>query len=201
MHIWRQSLGFSVSVLTIFGSEAKRWQEALATRKGFTEAIKTEDDKDETILGKLARVTSDPSEVIPEADVVVFVMPAFAHASYLKAIKPHLAQKKTLICGFPGSNGFELEVKFLLGPEISDRITLASAITLPWNCRVETYGVRVKILGTKTDAEVSVAPDEETKRVLSLLQRLVGPQPRLTALNNMLEASLMSINAVWHPPM
>lgn len=38
----------------------------------------------------IARISSDPAEVIPSADVILLTVPGYANASELQAIKPHL---------------------------------------------------------------------------------------------------------------
>src|SRR5438094_6204734 len=49
------------------------------------------------LADKVRTISSDPQEIIPGADLVVLVVPAFAHVTWLKKIAPHL--KTTAVIG------------------------------------------------------------------------------------------------------
>jgi hypothetical protein len=132
-----------VSMLTTFADEAERIRAAAATQGGVIRVRRNKEGPNGTdifVEGKPTRVkeyswseafflsskvipfslaqqiTNDPS-VVATADVVVFVVPAFAHAGYLEAIKPHLRRGgantpggRVILGAFPAESGFDLQV-------------------------------------------------------------------------------------------
>src|SRR6266576_2980069 len=61
------------------------------------------------LADKVRTISADPQEIIPGADLVILVVPAFAHVTWLKKIAPHL--KTTAVIGaLPARSGFEFDV-------------------------------------------------------------------------------------------
>lgn len=71
--------------------------------------IQTLQDGRATIVGQpVSNVTSDPAQVIPQADVILLALPAFVHNLYLKALAPYLDPDHPVLLGsFPGKGGFD----------------------------------------------------------------------------------------------
>ena len=88
--------GFEMMVMTLYGDEAKNWSKALAANSGKITANILQEDRE--VSGKIAAVSKEAKGLVEKADAIIFTVPAFAHAQYLKAIKPHI--KKNLILGF-----------------------------------------------------------------------------------------------------
>src|SRR5256885_12074014 len=58
------------------------------------------------LADKVRTISADPQEIIPGADLVFLVVPAFAHVTMLEKIAPHL--KATALVGvLPARSGFE----------------------------------------------------------------------------------------------
>ena len=55
-------------------------------------------------------ITADPQKATRDCDLVLLVVPAFAHQKYLEELAPHL-QPGTIIVGLPGQPGFDFAVR------------------------------------------------------------------------------------------
>jgi ketopantoate reductase len=88
---------------------------------------------------RVRTISADPAEVIPDADVVIITVPAFAHAPVLRRIKPYVSERTAIGC-MPTRGGFEFEAAQLAALRESVRPTLFGLQTLPWSTRVTTVG-------------------------------------------------------------
>jgi hypothetical protein len=119
---------------------------------------------------------------------------------YLQGMLPYI-QEGTMICSLPGEGGFDLCVRNILGPELTEKCTLFSLETLPWACRIKTFGQVVEVLGTKKDIHLCVYPGVQLLQVQELLQAMIGllPVVKGNPTSNFLGVSLMNPNASAHP--
>ncbi len=100
-----------------------------------------------TVTSKPALVTSDSKVAMRDVDLVVFVLPAFAHELYLDAIKPHI-KPGTIIVGLPGGPGFEFQVHKVLG-DVARQCFIVNVESSPWVCRITEFDVNCEVLCTK----------------------------------------------------
>ena len=98
-------------------------------------------------MSKPALVTKNPEDAMKDVDIVVFVLPAFAHQVFFDAIQPYI-KPGTIIVGMPGGPGFEFQARSLLG-DTGRQCTIMDFETLPWACRITEYGVKCEVFGTK----------------------------------------------------
>ena len=119
--------------------EAERWTSTMA-KEGFKVTINHADKTHSVTESKPVVVTKYPAKAAPGADVVVFMMPAFAHQQYLEALKPHI-KPGCVVAGLPGQAGFEFEVRQHWG-ELFKQVTLLNFESLPWACRMTQFGMR-----------------------------------------------------------
>ena len=160
--------------------------------------------EERVVRGKPTRITNDPAAVIPNSDVIVFAVPAFAHGGYLKAMAPHIRTKsehaphgRVIIGAMPGDGGFDMQVLKIFGKEKFDSVSLFALETLPWAVRLTDYGKSVEILGTKKDVEIAVSPASEGETVMAIVQKLMGQElPKLELIPCLLAVTLMNINQV-----
>ena len=185
-----------VNVLTLFQDEAERWSKAIENSDMIIKV--TKDETTSEVKSKPAVVSKDPATVIPGSDILILVVPAFAHEDYLKAVAPHI-DKKTVIVGLPGQPGFEYQCMSILG-EISSQITIMSFETLPWACRITEFGLKVDVLGTKKFLAGSILRGKAIPRKppLMSLQVLHGFEPSLQQTKHFLVILFMSYSFV-HP--
>ncbi len=146
-------------------------------------------------FGNLELATTDISEAVAGADIVMVVAPAVAHREIAAACAPHLADNQVIFI-HPGATGGALEFKKVL----SDRnckaaITLAEAESLLYACRCPKPGHAV-IFGIKNELMVAALPAADTPRVVNLLDAAF---PQIHAGANVLETSLSNANAMMHP--
>ena len=198
-----------VYVLSTFSDEAKRITEAASSQDGEIHVRRCREGpngEDILVKGKPTKVTNDPS-VVAEADLIVFVMPAFAHGGYLKAIKPYLRKTgskapggRVILGAMPGESGFDAQAQSILGEELFGSIALFALQTLPWAARLAKYGKLVDVLGTKLAVDIAVTPAPMGKEVVGAVQKLMASEfPRLNLIPSMLTITLMNPNQIAHP--
>ena len=138
--------GTEVRVLSLYQDEAERWSAAM--QKTDLEVVLHRKGSDSTsIVSKPTLITKNPEEAMRDVDIVVFVLPGFAHQVFLDTLKPYI-KPGTVLVGLPGEPGFEFQVRHVLG-EIAQQCTVMNFESLPWACRITEFGVRCEVLGTK----------------------------------------------------
>lgn len=146
-------------------------------------------------------VTSDPEQAARGCDIVILSLPAFVHYRYLAALAPHL-ERGCVLVGLPGQCGFEFEVQKLLGNRLRE-FTVLDFTSLPWVCRLESFGRLVHIAGTKESIAGAIREGSATSRIadpVATLQSLLGDPAKLVVSGHLLGVTLASINATVHPP-
>ena len=125
-----------------------------------------------TLSGRPRWVSAEPSDVFPGADLVLLALPAFAHGATLRAMADYL-DPGTTIGVFPARSGFDYQVREILDVE---PLSLAyfGLQTLPWACRIKTYGQEAEILGTKAEVDFAVFPQERGAAVIQQLAFIPG---------------------------
>jgi len=148
-----------------------------------------------TGFGALELVTTDIGPVVAEADIILVVVPAVAHAFMAEACAPHLRDGQLiLLC--PGRTGGALEFRQVLrGLGVERRILVAEAQTLLFVCRI-SGPAQVRITTLKRETSLAALPASDTA---SALQRIHRFYPQFTAATDVLETSLENIGAVFHP--
>jgi hypothetical protein len=165
------SQNFDGSVDWLVGSEEKAdllRQGASADGLQSTGAIKARADK-------LRTITSDPAEVIPDADIVLIVVPAFAHAAVLSRIKPYFSETTTVGC-LPTRGGFEFEASRLIPDFGGKRPRIFGLQTLPWSTRVVSPGEVVNFGAVKASVVMAVLPAGDGPELADELSKLLGIQ-------------------------
>src|SRR6056300_1614912 len=95
-----------------------------------------------THCGTLSKKSSDPAEVIPEADIIVLCMPVHQYRPALIRLAPYVSRDKPVFIGtIYGQGGFnwivhsDVEKKYGL-----NNITTFATGSIPWICRTTCYG-------------------------------------------------------------
>ena len=138
--------GTEVRVLSLYQDEADRWSNAIQ-KKDLEVTLNRAGKDPTTIVSKPALVTKNPEDAMKDVDIVVFVLPAFAHQVFFDVIQPYI-KPGTIIVGMPGGPGFEFQARSLLG-DTGRQCTIMDFETLPWACRITEYGVKCEVFGTK----------------------------------------------------
>lgn len=189
--------GVEARVLTLFADEAERWTKAM---EGHDFKVDCHAGGKVTVVkGKPTAVTKDPAVAAQDVDIIVFTVPAFAHAGYLEALKPYVKPGLILV-GCPGQAGFEFAVRGIWG-EAAKQVTIMSFESLPWACRFTEFGRSAEVLGTKGTLQGSLnmgspAPPMDPT---AMLQQVLGPLPKLITSGHLIGITLMATNGYLHP--
>lgn len=138
--------GTDVRVLSLSGNKADCWT-ATVEMKSLEVTIEQRGKKASSIFSKPSLITKIPAEAMRNVDIVVLLLHAVAHQSYLPAIKPYI-QPGVVIVGLPGGPGFEFQVRDVLGDK-AGQCTIMNFESLPWVCRTTEFGAKCKIFGIK----------------------------------------------------
>lgn len=134
------SAGYPVNVLTRRPSDWNDEVELVNEDLGWLKVT--------SVKARADAVTSDPSEVIPGSDVILFAgVPIHHNPSLLRLIKPHLDPSRHVFIGSVCCyGGFEWVVRRELGP---GNYTCFGTQLIPWCCGTAKYGRTGVIFGAK----------------------------------------------------
>ncbi len=202
-HVWAgiaaSQPGVESRVLTIFADEAERWTNAMK-ESDFTVIVHSRGEEPTKLTTKPTIVSKDPAAVMDGIDIICFALPAFAHDSYLQALKP-FARPGLVLAGVPGQPGFEFAIHGIWGT-VALQCSILSFESLPWACRIVEFGKTVEVLGTKDTllGAVTIGSTVPSMEPTAMLQATLGPLPKLTTTGHILGITLMAgLNGVVHP--
>jgi predicted dinucleotide-binding enzyme len=163
------SRNFDGAIDWLVGSEAK----AGLLRRSVTASELHSTGVVEAPARSLRTISADPAEIIPYADIVLIVVPAFAHASVLDRIRPHVSED-TLIGCMPTRGGFEFEASKLEYRKSGKRPQIFGLQTLPWSTRVKDFGKVVHIGALKAEVILAALPATHAPRIAAHLTEILG---------------------------
>ena len=175
----------------LIGSEEK----AEVLRRGFSSTGLRSTGVITGTAKRLRTISADPAEVIPGADMILIVVPAYGHATVLRRIGPYVSDTATIGC-LPTRGGFEFEAAALV-PGAGGRRTIFGLQTLPWSTRVVTLGEVVNIGAAKAEVVLAALPADDTAHVAARLAEIVGTQ--IVAAENFLALTLGNPGQYIHP--
>lgn len=145
------------------------------------------------LQGKIAIISNNPEEVIPQADVVLLCLPGFLIKRELEKIKPFL-MKNTYVGSVFSSTGFFFEALNIL----DDKQPLWGFQRVPFISRVGEYGKSAHLLGYKSAHNIAVenVSDQEKSDFSAMLEEWLEAPVNL--LKNYYEASLTNSNPLLH---
>ena len=144
---------------------------------------------------KVRTISAAPSEIIPEADIVLIAVPAFGHAPILKRIAPHL-KENVLLGVLPSRSGFEFPITALLRRFSANGRIAFGLQTLPWLTRAQKVGELVRFNAQKTQVFVATIPAEASETVAAQLTDLLGVL--VVPTQNFLNMTLGNMGQVIH---
>jgi len=146
-------------------------------------------------FGRLDLVTHEIAPAIAEADIILVVVPANAHAFMAETCAPHLRDGQMILLN-PGRTGGALEFRNVLNRMgVKARVQVVEAQTLLYTCRL-SGPARVHISSVKQQVPLAALPTCDTTAVLERLNPLY---PQFVAATDVLETSLDNIGAMFHP--
>jgi opine dehydrogenase len=155
---------------------------------------------------RLARVTTDLAEALSENELILLIVPAYAHKPFAEACAPHLKSGQIVVLT-PGTLGTLEFARLLAGagrPVRKSGLTLAETDTAPYVCRKVTPD-SAHIWGVVSGLGLGVFPASATERVASVLANVFtcdGKNGSATAVrpySNVLACGLSAMNPVVHP--
>ncbi|HEX5272527.1 MAG TPA: NAD/NADP octopine/nopaline dehydrogenase family protein [Gemmataceae bacterium] len=166
----------------------------LATRQVALDGVAYRD------TARLQTVTTDFAEALAENELVLLIVPAYAHRPFAEACAPYLQRGQTVVLmpGTLGSLEFVRVVRERRGPDLfagPRGLAVAETDTAPYVCR-KTGPAAAHIWGVVTGLGVGAFPAERTEAVCAALGELfagVRPYP------NVLACGLAAMNPVVHP--
>lgn len=142
-------------------------------------------------------ISSDPAQIIPDADIVLIAVPAFAHAPILRRIGPHLKETAVVGC-LPTRGGFEFEATSMVaGIEPFGRRAIFGLQTLPWSARIVEAGKVVNFGSLKATVLMAALPQRRAADIAGQLSDLIGTSIEPT--ENFLNMTLGNPGQVVHP--
>lgn len=144
---------------------------------------------------RIHNVTCDPAEAFAAPDLIMPVVPAFAHEEIAEDIAPYIKDGMKIVLA-PGSTGGSLVFAKIFGEKSSaEDIRIAEIHTLPYTARkVGGDGVRIPLmLKMMFFAAFPAKYNQEMYDIVS------GLYPNIRLVGDVLETSLNNGNAVSHP--
>jgi hypothetical protein len=142
------------------------------------------------------RISADPAEVIPGSEVVVLVLPAFAHEATLRQIVPYL-ERGAWVGAIPARGGFDYCAVPILQEEGRQDVAIFGLQTLPWACRIEEYGRQVHVLGVKKAVAAASRPAARVGQIAPLMEQIMGLS--IGAAGSLLALTLANTGQLIHP--
>jgi len=146
---------------------------------------------------KIALVTADPAECIPQSDMIFIAgLPIHHNPEVLRKIKPHMDMTKRVyvgsICAYGGFNWVAAEA---LG---EGAYSLFGTQLIPWCCGTKEYGRTGAIFGAKRLLRIATEGGEDKDGVVPLLAKILK-MPFLTH-TDFIASTLWPNNPSLHPP-
>lgn len=168
-----------VSLLT---RHPERWQQQLE--------IMTPEG--EILQGCLKTISSDPTQVVSPADIVLLCLPGFSIREVLQQIAPALTQG-TAVGSIVCSTGFFFEAFRILPPQTP----LFGFQRVPFISRIKEYGCSADLLGYKPNLNIAIEQTREKEALRADIERLFRVPVQLLA--SYYEVSLTNSNPLLHP--
>ena len=149
------------------------------------------DSDGQIIEGTLKKISSDPAEVIPGADIIIQCLPGFAIRESLQQIKPYLDRHSFVGCIF-ASTGFFFEALKLLPDN-----PLFGFQRVPFISRITNYGHSAELRGYKEKLCLGVEQSSCKQKFAEIISQLFDTPVELYS--NYLEVSLSNSNPLLHP--
>lgn len=145
--------------------------------------------------GKIGCVTTDISEAVKGAQIIMVTTVANAHRAVATSIAPYLEDGQVVVLNPGRTCGALVFKQTLKNAGCTKRIYLGEAQTLVYACRVIENG-HVNVIGIKDEVLLSGLPSADTDHILSKLNPIF---PCFMKADNVLRTSLENIGAMFHP--
>lgn len=149
------------------------------------------------LVGRINRVSKNPQDVAPNADIVYICSPAHHKPAILRQIRPYL-KEGAMVGSVFGQGAFDVQAFEALGEDIEKKkLTIFSLQYVPFICKVVNYGKDINIIGPKRYLYAASYPTENIHYVCNALSHMYFvpcvPVP------NFLTLTLTPGNQIIHP--
>ncbi len=152
---------------------------------------------DIAVGGDLRGVSTDIQQVLQDADIVLIVVPSFAHRPIFQRMIPHLRDGQHVII-VPGNYGGLLLKKMMADLGVSVGVFISETASLPYACRISQYNT-VMIHKKKFRMKLATSPAEGNFDALAVINDIFDGWVQFFGGNNLLEMGLDNINQILHP--
>ena len=142
---------------------------------------------------KIHCLTTDIQEALAASDLILLIVPAYAHKAFAKVCLPYLTSRHTVVL-MPGTLG-SLEWHSILSLDESAQVTLAEVDTAPYVCR-KTSPDTATIWGVVNKLGLGVLPSSKTAQVKAQLDPVF---PGIQSFPDVMACGLAAMNPVVHP--
>ena len=143
------------------------------------------------ITGHLERISSQAEEVIPDADLILFCLPAFLVEETILRIKPFL-NSRTIVGSIFGSTGFFIYAH----KHLPSYTSLFAFQRVPFISRIVKYGLEANLLGYRDKLIVAMENMKDKKRFIQQLEYYFGEPVVLC--DHFYEVTLSNSNPILH---
>ena len=147
--------------------------------------------------GKLAGATMDIKEAVKDTDVILIVVPSFAHKPIFKKLVPILEDGQHVIV-VPGNYGGLLLKKMMRERGVQKEITISETASLPYACRIFKYNT-VMIYKKKFRLKIASSPGRNNPEVIDIMDDIFAGYVTFIPAKNLLEVDLDNPNQTVHP--
>jgi opine dehydrogenase len=146
-------------------------------------------------FGRLQSASSDPAEIIPEADVILVALPATAHRWAAEICAPYLRDGQMVILN-PGRTFGALEFLMVLkAKKVTADVCVGEAQTFIYASR-RSGPASARVFAIKNAVPLACIPAFKTPAVVRSLSEML---PNFMCAGNILETSFNNIGSVFHP--
>lgn len=148
--------------------------------------------EDRRLTGSIHLVSSNPSDVVRDADIIIVAVPFFARHSTLESIKPYISPG-AWVGAFPATGGFFWVASYVLG----SAVTLFGTDRVPYVRETTAYGSEVLVTGIRKGLSLAANPSRRATEVAMFLSRLLSMP--IEPVQSTLAVMLTPTNPVMHP--
>jgi opine dehydrogenase len=147
--------------------------------------------------GQLSGATMDIEEAVKGTDVILIVVPSFAHKPIFEKLVPNLTDGQHIII-VPGNYGGLLLKKMMADHGIKRSITISETVSLPYACRISTYNT-VTIYKKKSRLKMASSPSRGNPEAVDIMNDIFLGDVNFIPGKNLLEVDLDNPNQTIHP--
>lgn len=147
--------------------------------------------------GKLRGATMDIKEAIQDADVILIVVPSFAHKPIFEKLIPELKDGRHVII-VPGNYGGLLLKKMMFDNGVKRKVTISETASLPYACRISSYNT-VMIYKKKFQMKIATSPKQNNREIINIMNDIFEDYISFISGENLLEMDLDNVNQTLHP--